>query len=251
MKPSLSTFTSFVVLVASTGIGLACAHAEPASSAAGSGPVGLVGIEVTGEGAVRVEPDQAWVQIGVEIQGAESVEEAREQAAQAMKAMMKALDGQDVPEAHRRTTSVRIQPQYDYSNRKRRLVGYTASNDLQVRIDDLKKLPYVVDTAVVAGGDASRLMGISFMLSDREAAQAEARKRAVVQARSRAEQLAKAAGVELGPVRYIREGESSGVRPTPPPMSRAMMSTEASTTTPIASGEVEVRVEVFTSWSIL
>jgi len=218
----------------------ACAHAQPDP---GTRPARV--IEVTGHGRVEVSPDQATVRVGVEILRAETTEAAREAAAQAMQAMQSALEASGVPKRRFRTTTLRIEPDYDFSDRQRKLLGYTARHDLEVDVRELDRLSRVVDATLRAGGDAVRFRGIAFGLVDRETAEAEARALAVAAASRRARELARAAGSKLGDVLLIREGADDS-RPPPRPMMRAA----EATATPVAPGEIAVIVDVFTRWSI-
>ncbi len=197
---------------------------------------------------VRVEPDLALVAVGVEVAGVKSVEIARDRAAKSMTAMVAELDRAGVAEADRQTTGLRIQPEYDYRDRRRQLRGYTASHTLEVRIKDLERLSALIDATLRAGGDDARLMGVTFARSDRDEAEARARMQAVSQAQQRAQQLAEAAGVRLGGVLHIIEsGGPPG--PRPPMAGRAMMAAEAAET-PVVPGRIEIRVTVHTRWSI-
>jgi hypothetical protein len=224
----------------------ACAPAQSARGEPEERPQST--IEVSGTGTIETDPDRARIGIGVEVLRAESVESARSRAARAMDAMLEALDEAEIPDEDRTTTALRIQPEYAYEQGKRRLRGYTARHSLEVLVRDLTKVSDVVDGALSAGKDAARLDGISFELSDREAAESEARAAAVAQAKKRAEELAVAAGVQLGPARSIREID--GARgPRPPPMARAMMA-EGDRSTPVAPGQIRVEVRVRTVWAI-
>lgn len=225
-------------------LGSACGHVGPAAAQPVEPPRG---IEVTGRGTFEAAPDQATFRIGVETT-ASTVEAAREDAARAMTRMMDALSQRGVPEADRRTTALSLQAEYDYANRERKLRGYVARHDLVVKVTELPSLSPIVDATVAAGGDATRLHGVSFELSDRAAAESEARSRAMAQARRRAEELARAAGVELGPVELVREG-SFGEGPSPPPGPMMMRAAEA-TPTPVAPGEIVVTVDVAVRYAI-
>jgi uncharacterized protein len=224
----------------------ACAPAQSARGQPEQGPQST--IEVWGTGEVETDPDRARIGIGVEVLRAESVEAARSRAARAMNAMLEALDEAQIPDTDRMTTALRIQPEYAYEQGKRRLRGYTARHSLQVLVTDLSNVSNVVDGALSAGKDAARLGGISFELSDREAAESKARAAAVAQAKKRAEELAVAAGVQLGPAISIRETDGAS-GPRPPPMARAMMA-EGDRSTPVATGQVRVEVRVQIVWAI-
>jgi uncharacterized protein YggE len=110
---------------------------------------------------------------------------------------------------------------------------YTATNSVEVTIRALDAAGKVVSAATGAG--ANQLYGLRFELEDPAGLQTEARKKAVEDARARAERLAELAGVKLGPAVSIIETDSGG---GPAPMF-AMAKMESSAA-PIERGEVTV-----------
>ena len=80
---------------------------------------------------------------------------------------------------------------------------YRVSNMVQVTIRDLTKVSDVIDTAVKAG--ANNVWGISFSLDDTDALEAQAREKAVADAKARAESLASLTGVKVGQVMAVSE----------------------------------------------
>jgi uncharacterized protein len=109
---------------------------------------------------------------------------------------------------------------------------YTATNSVEVTIRNLDAAGKVLSAATGAG--ANQLHGIRFEIEDPSALQADARKKAVEDARARAERLAQLAGVKLGPAVSITELDGGG---GPVPMF-AMAKMDAST--PVERGELTV-----------
>jgi uncharacterized protein YggE len=87
---------------------------------------------------------------------------------------------------------------------------YTATNNVEVTIRNLDAAGVVLSAATGAG--ANQLYGLRFEIEDPSALQAEARKKAVEDARARAERLAQLAGVKLGPAVSISELDGGGSR---------------------------------------
>ncbi len=109
---------------------------------------------------------------------------------------------------------------------------YTATNNVEVTIRNLDTAGKVLSAATGAG--ANQLYGIRFEIEDPSAVQAEARKKAVADARARAERLAQLAGVKLGPAVSISEQDGGG---GPVPMfAMAKMDSAA----PVERGELTV-----------
>jgi len=77
------------------------------------------------------------------------------------------------------------------------------ANNVNVTIRDLTTVSKVLDTAIEAG--ANNIYGVNFALKDSAAAQAEARKSAVADAKARAEDLASLTGVAVGELISVSE----------------------------------------------
>jgi uncharacterized protein len=202
------------------------------------------GIAVTGQGKVSVRPDIARVSIGIETRAA-TVAEAREEAAQAMNAVRDAILGEGVAERDIQTRGLHIYPDYDYSDRQTpRITGYVVNNHIEVTIRDIDNTSAIIDNAIVAGGDAARMHGISFTVDNPEEHLSAAREAAVQQARQRASVLATAGGVTLGSVRSISEATGGFHAPPMPGMDRSFQEDFAGAPTPIEPGEQELVITV-------
>ena len=113
-----------------------------------------------------------------------------------------------------------------------------------VTVRDLDRVGDVLDAVIEAG--ANNIWGVSFGLEDPAAPQAEARAKAIDDAKARAGALAELSGVELGPVMSISEVVGGGIAPMP------VMAAErvASGAGPISPGEVEVSYQVQVAYFI-
>lgn len=195
-------------------------------------------ITVTGEGVVDGVPDIATLSLGVTTLGDTAVA-AMASNTEALNAVMARLKEAGIGERDMQTTNLSINPNwtaYDSTVRPR-IDGYTASNQLTVRIRDLDGLGAVLDAAIQDG--ANTLNGLSFGLSEPRPAMDAARKAAVEDARARATLLVEAAGATLGPIVSITEG--GGYMP-PQPMFR--QSADSAGAVPVAAGEVATTASV-------
>jgi uncharacterized protein YggE len=203
-------------------------------------------ITVIGTGAVAVEPDEAVVHVSVTVTG-ETVAEARDEAASLMADVLDAIRATGIADRDLQTANLSVQPVYEYDDGVgtrdgTRVVGYRVDNGVRVTVRDLDALAAVVDDAMDAG--ATGLDGVTFRVSDPSAAEAEARRLAVDDARARAEALAEAAGVTLGRVLAIGEAQASPIWPYD-------YGREASAGgTPIVTGTAEISVSVQIAWAI-
>lgn len=90
---------------------------------------------------------------------------------------------------------------------------YRVDSSIRVTVRDLSKVGTVIDGAVEAG--ANTVSGIQFGVDDPTPLQDQARGAAVVDARRRAQEYARAAGVTLGPPMIITEIIGSTPGPLP------------------------------------
>ena len=243
-----SAATNTAMMEALTAV--SAATAEMSISMAQAQPSGgQTGILVSGEGRVSVEPDLAIVNIGVEAQ-AETVAEARADAAGAMFSVVAAVKGRGLSDADIQTTSFNIWPKYQYEEIERDgrsvnrqvLVGYTVSNSAAIKVRDLSALGPIIDEVAEAGGDFTRINGVSFTVEDTKPFMNDLREAAFEEAKAKAGQLADLAGVELGQAMFISEGVAT------PDVVRSDLAFRAmameSSATPISAGETELRLTI-------
>jgi hypothetical protein len=203
-------------------------------------------INVTGTGRVVVSPDIADLRLGVVVTKP-TVKAARAAAAESMTDVLAALRALGIAEKDLQTTSLSLQPVYDYSNSGNapKLTGYTLTNSVAVTIRDLDKISDAIDDALAAG--ATTMDGVSFRVEDPAAAEAAARQDAMTEARARADTLAASAGVSIVGVASISETSS----PVPYPVwyGAARVAAEDAST-PIEAGTNEVAVTVSVAYLI-
>lgn len=206
------------------------ALSRPAPAQAQSGIAGLRQITVVGNGEVRVTPDMATVQIGVETT-APTTQEALDQNSAQARAIIDQLTQLGLEEKDLQTSGFNIYA--TYADDGRTVTGYTVSNSVSATIRDLAQAGALLDSVVAAG--ANRVYGISFGISDPKAAQAQARDAALADAQARAAQLATSSGGQIGAVLVISESiGASPVIPMPAMMDRAESMGGAA---PIQAGE--------------
>ena len=197
-------------------------------------------ISVSGIGRVTTTPDVADVRVGVTLTRTK-VRDAQSAAATAMAGVIAALKKTGIADKDIQTTSLSLQPVYDYSNGNApRLTGYQIVNAVQATVRRLDTISDVIDGALAAG--ATTLDGITFRVDDPSAAEAQAREAAMKNARARADALAKAASVSITGVSSI--SEQSGSVPVPVPYAAAPAALDKAASTPVQVGTNEVDVSV-------
>jgi uncharacterized protein len=196
-------------------------------------------IVVSGTGRVAVDPDIGDLRLGVSI-SRPTVQAARAAAAETMTTILAAVLGAGVARRDVRTTTLSVQPRYEYRDGKApTLTGYDLANVVEVSVRDLSTLGAVVDEALTAG--ATSLDGLAFRLDDPREAERAARTAAVAEARARAAVLAEAAGVSIAGVAGIVEG---GPPPAWPMPKAARLAMTADAATPVEAGTTEIAVTV-------
>jgi len=206
------------------------------------------GIWVSGTGEVAVTPDIATLSLGIEAQ-ADTVAEARDQAAVAMEAVMAALADNGIAEKDIQTRYFSIYPvtRWDDFKDQQVIIGYRVTNMVTAKIRDIEQAGLVIDTVAAAGGDYTRVNNISFSVDDPTPYYEEARQKAMTDARAKAEQLADLAGIGLGKPTYISEGTIY-----PPVVYRdaGMEMAAPAPTTPISPGEIELTLTLQVAYAI-
>lgn len=193
-------------------------------------------IAVTGTGRVSAAPDQATIQIGVQIT-TPTLAEATQQASEAMTKVLDAIKAQGVDPKDIQTSTYNVNPIMSYKDGETATVtGYQVMNVVTVTVKDLANVGKVLDAGMGAG--ANYLGGVFFGIADSTELDNEARTAAVKNAMSIAETLATAAGVKLGAVISISEGITT---PSPMPyMEGRVMAADAASAGPVETGSMEI-----------
>lgn len=200
-------------------------------------------ITVDGTGKVVGIPDIANVDLGTTVEKP-TVGAAQAENTKTMNALIAKLKDMGVDQKDIQTTAYNVYPQYDYNDGKQRLRGYTVSQNVHVKVRDLAKVGDILGTAGTLG--ANQIGGIAFSVDDPEALKAEARVKALENAKAKAEALADVAGVKLHRVVSFSESYGGGV---PQPMYYAkdavgMGGAEAAPSVEAGSNDISVNVSI-------
>ena len=220
----------------------AMAQTNPAAPPTADSMFNASTLNLSAYGEVRVAPDMANITLGVQTE-APTAQEAMTQNAARMTAMVAALRRQGIAEKDIQTSNLNLNPQYRYvENQPPQLTGYQASNNVTIRVLDLTRLGQAIDAVVAAG--ANQIHGISFGLQNPQAAEDQARQKAVQALAAKANLYAAAVGQRV--IRLVTLSEGGGYSPPPPMpmpmMARAFEAKDAST--PVSGGELAVRIDI-------
>ncbi len=196
-------------------------------------------LDVSATGKVTRIPDIAIISAGVVTRSATAVA-AIQQNADRMERVRAALQRAGIEDRDIQTSSINLNPEYRYEqNKPPQLIGYTASNQLNVRFRDIRNSGKILDALVAEG--ANQINGPTLTIDKPEAALDEARGKAIAVGRARADLYARALGMRV--VRLLSVSESGGYQ-VPPPMPVLMRAEMAagSADTKIDPGEQELQV---------
>lgn len=203
-------------------------------------------VSVSGEGVVESAPDVATLRVSVVTEDG-SIRTATDANAQRMKAVRDAILAVGVPQSRLRTEQFSVQPFHAAAKdgRTPQITGYTVRNTLAVRIKGTQLIGTVIEKAGTAG--ANEIYGPEFSVDENPETLADARMRAVKDARAKAEAYASGLGASLG--RVLSVTESDAVRPPRPFM--ADMRASAMSAPPIEAGTQDIRAKVTVTWEIV
>ncbi len=233
-KTRLLTFVSAGVAMAGV------AGCDATSGPAATGPADARQVTVVGSGEVQGVPDALTAGVAMEAI-APDVTGAMNQSGERQQAVIDALVDAGIAREDISTTQVSLQPQFGAEGTE--IIGYRASNSIDVKIRDLGTASQALALIVSTGGDATRLNSVDYSIEDDSQLIQDARARAFEDAKNRAEQYAQLSGSDLGNVISISESPGS----TPPsPMPRG----EAAMAVPLEPGRQTVGFSVTVIWEL-
>lgn len=200
------------------------------------------GIVTVGDATVRIKPDIAVLSVGATAQAATAAE-AQAQVAQRIERMLQAAKTLGIAERDVKNAGYSISPQYAYDRGQApRITGYQATQTLALTLRKVEDAGKALDRLVQ--GDGATSAGITFTLDDPKAAQGQARKLAVDDARAKADAMATQAGVRLGGVISISDQSPMSTPVLGKRLELAQPAPAADTQIPVGDLEVVVRVQV-------
>lgn len=206
-----------------------------------------------GTGEESAVPDSATVYLGISSQGT-TVTEAQNKANELSDKIIKSVKDQGIAEKDIKTTNYSVNPNYGTGgpeplifpgNGNQRITGYTVTQNFEVKVKPIDKVNSVVDAGTKAG--ANQVQGASFTFSDEllKTLEEKARKKAVNEAKQKAQSLANVAGIRLGRVVNVIESSSRpGIFPLRATAEKIDDSTNETNITP-GENTVNVTVTIF------
>lgn len=162
-------------------------------------------VKTTGTAELKVTPDQAVIQLGVEYQSA-TAKNAKAIVTDTSRKILAALKRLGIDDKDIQTDYLSMQPMIDY-RKGLRITNFTAEQSLSVKVRDLSRLDDVMDALISAG--ANSIGGIEYQSSELRKYKDQARDEAAKAAREKADALAKALGNQIGKTYSIEEVQQS------------------------------------------
>lgn len=239
--------SAFVVVLggAAAGATIASGGGATAAAAATSGGAPKCGgsapkVTVTGRGVVSVTPNLLTLGIDVHTT-APQASTALAQNNDVTAAVLHALSIGGVARRDLQTTDLTIQP--NYVDTGQTVSGYGVDDTVVAKIRKFSTAGTVIDEAVAAGGNATRINSLSYSLTKPLRAQAHARDMAVHQAVGHARAIAASAGERLGGICSIHDVTSTSTT-GPIPFAFGAVAAPSKASVPLASGSQTVTARV-------
>ncbi len=221
----------FAALLATSGMTASAAMATQVNITTAN-PV----IDLTISESVETRPDIATFTTGVQTLAPTASEAVRANNVQ-MASVVARLKKLGIADRDIQTTQINLNQQFDYRDGQQIFKGYQASNMVNAKLRDLKKLGAFLDALAVDG--ATNFNGPTFGIDDDSKFQEAARDKVWATAMNRARNLARKAG--YADVRVLRvEENDQGRGYMPMPISARSMDAAAEKSTPISPGELSV-----------
>ena len=247
-KPLRSRWMALLTLAALSMLLFGCATGgSQAGNAVPAGQGYLDTISVTGFGEAVGAPDTGTIQLGFGTSNA-SIEQAMNESNATLERITQAVVSLGIDPADVQTTNFSVWPEDRYDPVSGMPTGeksYRVDNSINVVVRDLSLMPQVIQTALDNG--ANNLYGLNFSIEEDSQLAAQARSNAVIDAQSRAEQLASEIGVTLGEARIASEVYNNNVGP----MVEAAYGLGGGGAPSISEGSLTVSVQIVVTYDIV
>lgn len=194
-------------------------------------------IIVTGDGSVTMPPDYAEIASGATNQ-AKTAKEASDANAKVMVALNAALKNDGIAADDVQTLRFSVSPVYGtpQQNAPPKLVGFSVSNELRIKVRQIGRVGEILDSLIQAGATDSG--SVQFQHSNMSQVLDQARRAAQGDARRKAELYAQGAGLKLAGVAWVTE-----VPVNAPPTPFAVRA-YAAASVPISAGTETLSVQI-------
>ncbi|TRZ52395.1 DUF541 domain-containing protein [bacterium] len=164
-------------------------------------------LAVVGEGKVEAIPDTAYIDAGITVDKAASVDAAQKSINDTNNKIISALKAIGIEKTDIQTSNYSISPNYNYTNNQNVLDGYNGNVTLIIKSRDPQMASKVIEAVTSAG--ANQIQGSRFVVDKPELYREQARNAAIKNAKDQAVKIAKDLGIKLGKITNIVESTSA------------------------------------------
>ena len=202
-------------------------------------------ISVTGEGKVKITPDQVVINVGFQNTGKDA-KEVKNLNDEVVDKVIKFLKKSGIPATDYKTNNVSLYKNYDYEKKK---YNFQASQSLTILLKDLSKYDDVMMGLNDAG--VNSINGVEFKSSKMDDYEREARKNAILNAKQKAQDYVSVLGQKVGKAVLITDNSQSYA---PQPMYKgnmmAMAADGGGQRETLAVGELEIITNVSVTFAL-
>ncbi len=200
-------------------------------------------VDVSGEGTVTITPDEVTIRVRVEHEGV-SPKEVKQQNDATISEVFRFLKQFGLSEKDYKSEYINLSKNYDYQKKTHH---YVANQTLSIQLKDLSKYESLMNGLLETG--INRIDSVTFGSSKETSLQSEARVKAIMNAKQKAQEYASALGQNIGKAVHISEFQNISL-PSPVLRSTAMAD-GASNKQTMAPGEMTISVQVNVSFELL
>lgn len=202
-------------------------------------------VTVSGEGKIVVTPDLAHINIGVQTKNKDAAI-AQQENAKLMEAVIAAIKAKGIKAEDIKTTGYSLYQTYDYYADKQGDPYYLANNSVNVKVNDIKVVGSIIDTATKAG--ANSINSIQFTVKDDSKYYQEALKLAMNNAKGKATAIMSTFSKVPGVPYSVSESSYGGGIIYNYSPAKGMNDLAMEATTPIEVGEITITANVSVSY---
>ncbi len=240
LPASAAVLLSAAVVAAVVGSG--------SSSVAAPGDPAPHTVTVSGVGHVTGTPDVLRLDLGVQRTG-DNVNAALNAANADIRKIKDALQRHGVADKDMQTSQLSINPHWEDNGKTSFVKGYDVYQSLTVKLRKLSDAGDAISDAAEAGGNATRINGVSFDIEDNANLLKATRDAAFADAKAKAEQYARLAGRDLGEVSSVSENTNGGGN-VPYPTAMYESDAAAKSSVPIEAGSQQVSIDSTVVWEL-
>ncbi|MFK5981636.1 MAG: SIMPL domain-containing protein [Flavobacteriaceae bacterium] len=196
-------------------------------------------VSVTGEGIIKIAPDVVTINVQVEHKG-QNPKELKQKNDKIISDVLSYIKSLNIDDKDVKTQYVRLNKNYDYQTKT---YNYVANQNVVIKLNDLTKYEGLMNGLLERG--INRIDGINFSTSKEEALKSEARRKAIMNAKTKAEEYAKVLDQSVGKAISISEFSGNSY-PTPMYESVLRVASDGGDTSQqtISVGIIEIRTTI-------